>query len=284
MDPIYWDVEREIFSLGPFTLRWYSLLFAGGFGLGYLIVQRMFKKEGRPAELCDALLLYLVIGTIAGARIGHCFFYEFDRYWPPGLDLFKVWEGGLASHGGYIGVILALILFSWRHREHVSFLWIADRIAIPCLLEGGLIRIGNLFNSEIIGRPADVPWAFVMAKVDQIPRHPSQLYEAAGYLCVFGLGMLAYRIPKLRDREGFIFGMILVTGMSFRMFVETFKENQEVWESGMWLNMGQALSIPFILFGLALMAGFQYRVNWMKPALSAKAKEQQAGKPAKAGA
>lgn len=262
-----WDVSREIFSVGSFALRWYSLLFALGIFLGYLIMYRMFQRENKPLELMDSLLFHIVIGTVVGARLGHCLFYEPLDYLTDPVRIFKVWEGGLASHGGFTGVIIALILYCRRYPQ-ISFFWLADRMTITSMVAAGCIRIGNLFNSEILGHQTDVPWAFVFKKIDDVPRHPTQIYESLGYFSIAGLLYIIYRMKDRKPREGLLFGLVLVIAYSFRTFIETFKENQVAFEENMFLNMGQLLSIPFILFGLFIIFGGHRHVKWLRAGLS----------------
>ncbi len=262
-----WDVDREIVSFGPIALRWYSMLFAMGIVLGYLIVQQMFKKEGKSPVLLDSLLFHVVVGTVVGARLGHCLLYEPMEYLQDPIRIFKIWEGGLASHGGFTGVIIALILFC-RKNPSIPFFWLADRMTVPCMLTAGFIRIGNFFNSEIIGHATDVPWAVVFKRVDLVPRHPSQIYESIGYLAIAAIQYAAYRISKRHPKEGSLFGLALILGFGFRLFIERFKENQVSFEEGMFFNMGQLLSVPFILFGLFFLLGGQRKIAFFRRGLS----------------
>lgn len=262
-----WDVSREIFTIGSFALRWYSLLFALGIFLGYLIIFRIYQREGKPIELMDSLLFHVVIGTVVGARLGHCLFYEPMDYLTNPIRIFKVWEGGLASHGGFTGVIIALILYCRRYPQ-ISFFWLADRMTIPAMLAAGCIRIGNLFNSEIYGHQTDVPWAFVFKQIDDVPRHPTQIYEALGYLSISAILYLIYRIKDRNPKEGTLFGLVLVLAFSFRTFIERFKENQVAFEDNLFMNMGQLLSLPFILFGIFILAGGHRKVGFLKAGLS----------------
>lgn len=265
-----WDVEREIVSFGPLALRWYSLLFASGIVAGYFIVTGMFKKEGKPMHLLDSLLFYIVVGTVVGARLGHCLFYEPADYLADPIRILYVWEGGLASHGGFTGVILALWLFSRRHPE-IPFFWLADRISAPGMLGATLIRIGNFFNSEILGHPTDKPWGIVFKKHDEIARHPAQLYEALGYLVIAAIIHAVYLASDRKPKEGRLFGLCLVLGYGFRLFIERFKEVQVDFERDMALNMGQLLSVPFILIGLFFVFGGQYKTPWLRWGLSPEA-------------
>ena len=248
LDVIHWNIDREIVSFGPLALRWYSLLFAGGILAGYYIVRSMFRREGQDESLIDSLLFHVVLGTIVGARLGHVLFYEPSTYLANPIRILKVWEGGLASHGGYLGVTIALILFAYRYRQ-IPLLWLLDRVSVPSMLGAATIRLGNFFNSEIIGRPTGVPWAVVFEKIDQVPRHPSQIYESLGYLGVFLTGMAVYKARFRTILDGRIFGLMMILGFGYRFFVEHFKENQEAFEQSLTFNMGQLLSVPFILIG-----------------------------------
>lgn len=268
-----WNVNQEIVHfIGPFGLRWYSLFFLGGILLGYHIFGRFLEKEGRPIQLRDPLLYYIVIGTVLGARLGHCLFYDPLYYFSQPLRILRVWEGGLASHGGFAGVMLGLICFSRKYKE-TAFFWLADRIAIVAVLAGAFIRLGNFFNSEIIGQVTSVPWAVIFAKVDHLPRHPTQLYEALGYACISLCLYLIYRSAKRQPLEGRLYGCAMLLGYSFRFVIETLKENQVSYEQGMWLNMGQLLSLPFVLFGFYLVFGLQHRLPGFKWALSPSVKK-----------
>lgn len=257
MDTSYfhWNVEREIVHLfGPFSLHWYSLFFIAGFALGNFIFLSFVKRENKPLELCESLLYYIVAGTVLGARLGHCLFYDPIGYLSNPLSILKVWEGGLASHGGYAGVLISIFLFSRKHKE-MSFFWIADRITIVSILAGAFIRIGNFFNSEIVGRVSDVPWAVIFDKVDAYPRHPTQIYESMGYLLISIILYLVYRYTRIGEQKGRLLGLACVLAFTFRAFIETFKENQVSFENELPFNMGQLLSVPYVLFGLLLFFG-----------------------------
>ena len=245
-----WNVDREIFSIGIISIRYYSLLFLISFIMGLVIMKRIFKIENRPVQEVDDLLVYMMIGVVVGARLGHVFFYGFDYYMSHPLDILKVWEGGLASHGAAIGILVALYLFV-KHKDQYNYLWLVDRLVVTVALAGFFIRLGNLFNSEIIGKPTDVPWAFIFSKyVDKIPRHPTQLYEALAYLIIFFILYKMYMKYKEKTPPGLLFGVFLTTVFGFRFFVEFLKENQESFEEGMILNMGQILSIPLVILGI----------------------------------
>ena len=246
-----WNVDRVIVQLGPLALRWYGLLFALGFVVGFYITRRMFEREGRDPNVVDTLMLYLVIATLVGARLGQVLFYEPRYYFAHPGEIVQIWKGGLASHGGFAAVLLAVAIFCRRHR--VRFLWLMDRLTVPVMCAAGCIRIGNFFNSEIIGRPTRLPWAVVFARVDAIPRHPAQLYEAAGYFATSAILYVSYRAANRHPREGRLLGGAMVLGFGWRFLMEFLKENQEPFESALTLNMGQLLSIPFIIVGLWLL-------------------------------
>ena len=249
---IFWNVSPEIMKLGPFSLRWYGLLFASGFVLGYLILTKIYKLEKKPLADLEQLSIYVILGTVIGARLGHCLFYDPVYYLSHPIEIIKVWEGGLASHGAAIGILISIYLITKKQKDK-TMLWILDRLVIVVALGGALIRLGNLFNSEIIGRPADVPWAFIFARVDDIPRHPAQLYESFFYLITFVVLYFTYMKTNKKLLPGYLFGLALVMIFGFRFFVEFIKENQSPFEQGMILDMGQLLSIPFVIAGFYFM-------------------------------
>lgn len=255
---ITWDVSPVIFKLGFFTLRWYSLAFMIGFLVGYEIVARMFRHEGAPERWLGLLLTWTVAGTIVGARLGHVFFYEWDLFSQNPIKILYVWEGGLASHGGAIGVILGVILFSIVTTKR-SPLWTFDRLVVPIALVGGLIRLGNLMNSEIFGHATTLPWGFRFVNSPEWQAlyagqacHPTQIYEAICYFALFALLMWMYWRKNAEERPGLIFGVFLIGIFTPRFFIEFIKNPQEAFEQSMALNMGQWLSIPFIIAGLSL--------------------------------
>jgi phosphatidylglycerol---prolipoprotein diacylglyceryl transferase len=246
-----WNLDPTIFSLGPFQLRWYGVFFALGFFLGYEIMAQFYRSEGRDLDDLPNLFLYLMLGTIIGARLGHVFLYQPGYYLAHPWEILMIWQGGLASHGGFAGVMVSLYLYVRRHR-HMTFIELADRLTIPCLLAASLIRIGNFFNSEILGTPSNLPWAIVFARVDNIPRHPAMLYEAVAYFLVCVALYAAYWKTKIIQFPGRVFGTALTTCFFLRFVIEFVKENQVPFEQRMPLNMGQLLSIPFIVAGVCL--------------------------------
>jgi phosphatidylglycerol---prolipoprotein diacylglyceryl transferase len=249
---IPWNVSPIIFSVGPISVRWYGLLFAMSFVVGYMIMLRIFRKENIPEPLLDELSMYMLISTVVGARLGHVLFYEPASYLAHPLDILKIWQGGLASHGAAIGIIFALYLFSRKSRQ--SFFWVIDRIVIVVALSGFFIRTGNLFNSEIYGNVTTLPWGFIFQRVGEtVPHHPTQIYEGLCYLALFFFLLWYYFKKDGKPREGFLFGFFLVWVFGFRFLIEFIKEPQVSFENSMALNMGQLLSIPFVIAGIVIL-------------------------------
>lgn len=255
---ITWAADPVLFSIGPFTVRWYGPMFAIGFIAGYEIVARMFRHEGAPERWLGILLLWTIAGTVVGARLGHVFFYEWDVYRENPISILYVWQGGLASHGGAIGIIIAVILFSIFTTKR-SPLWTFDRLVIPIALTGGLIRLGNLMNSEIYGTATTLPWGFKFVRsrewhelYEGLACHPTQIYEALVYFTLFALLMWMYWKKNAEERPGLIFGVFFIGIFLSRFFIEFIKNDQVAFEANMTLNMGQLLSIPFIMIGIFL--------------------------------
>ena len=263
---ITWTVSPNLFD-GPPTIRWYGLMFAIGFYVGYEIVSRIFKHEGAPERWLGSLFIYVVVATILGARLGHVFFYEWDAYRQNPVEILKIWEGGLASHGGTAGIMIAVVLFSHFVTKGKGMLWTFDRLVVPTGLVAALIRIGNLMNHEIYGGPTELPWGFRfvdnvghwMSGADPVftpPCHPTQLYEALCYLLVFVLCMWLYWRRNAQERPGLIFGVFMLGIFVPRFFIEYLKNVQVAREIAMrqtWgMDLGQMLSIPFIILGIWL--------------------------------
>lgn len=258
LSAIIWNADPTIFSFGPISVRWYGLAFAVGFIIGYQIVARMFRHEGAPERWLGILLTYVVIATIVGARLGHVFFYEWDYYSVHPEKIWRIWEGGLASHGGTIALIIALFIFSWCVSKKPAS-WVFDKLVIAIALVGGLIRLGNLMNSEIYGGPTDLPWGFVFVRDGQtVPAHPTQIYEALCYFALFALLMWMYWKKNAEERPWLITGIFFLGIFIPRFLIEYIKnvqvesEYRMIAEYGM--NLGQMLSIPFILIGFGLIA------------------------------
>jgi len=245
---IPWDVNPEIFRIGSFAIRWYGLLFASGFLFGYIIMHRIFKNENLPDASLDRLTIYMAIGVIVGARLGHCLFYEPGYYLSHPGEILKVWHGGLASHGAGIGILLAIWFFV--RKEKKNYTWAIDRIAIVVALAGFFIRIGNLMNSEIYGVETTLPWGFVFLRNgENVPKHPTQIYEGLAYLLIFVLLYRMYWNKKGEHIQGTLISLAMILIFVARFFIEFLKEDQVDFEKGMTLNMGQLLSIPFIIAG-----------------------------------
>ena len=259
---INWNVDPEIFWItDSFPLKYYGLLFATGILVAFQIEKRIYIKENIPVERLDKLFIYVFVGIILGARLGHCFFYEPEYYFKNPIEILipikKVGESfkfigfqGLASHGGTIGVLIALALYCKKHKT--NFLGLMDRIAIVGPIVAAFIRFGNFMNSEIYGKPTNGNWGVVFQRDDLIPRHPTQLYEAFSYLLISGILMYIYKKTANKRHNGMIFGLCLILIFSARFIIEYFKENQVGFENEMAINMGQVLSIPFIVIGLLL--------------------------------
>ncbi len=268
---INWDVTPEIIE-GWKTPNYYGLLFVTGLMIGYFVIRRMFKREGVHDKFLDQLVLYVVIATIVGARLGHVLFYGpywdvFENgdliregYFSHPLTIFKVWEGGLASHGGAIALLIALWLYS-RHVVKLPLLWVLDRIVAPIAIAACFIRLGNLMNSEIVGDPTNVPWAFsftnyyddVTNRFDATARHPAQLYEAFSYIVLFAFLMFLYWKKKLYEKPGVLFGAFLIVMFVARFFIEFIKLGQTDRDDVLPINTGQILSIPFVLAGIYIL-------------------------------
>ncbi|MEI6884953.1 MAG: prolipoprotein diacylglyceryl transferase [Bacteroidota bacterium] len=252
---IHWNPSPEVFHIGSLAIRWYGLLFASGFFFGYFIMLKFFKKEGIEVDKLDTLTTYMVLGTVIGARLGHCLFYEPAYYLSHPIKILEVWEGGLASHGAAIGIMLAIYIFGVRNK--LTFLWTIDRVVITVALAGMFIRLGNLMNSEIFGHITNLPWGFYFMRASNPaealdPRHPTEIYEAICYFIIFIFLWRLYYLKNGKPAPGLIFGLFLICIFGVRFFIEFLKEPQVGFEQGMLLNMGQLLSIPLIALGVYL--------------------------------
>ena len=270
---ILWNPDLEIFRIGNFAIRWYSTCWLIGLALAYFIVKWLYKDQKVKDAYFDPLFMYCFLGILIGARLGHCLFYQPEYFlssWTHVVEMFlpihQIADGswkftgyeGLASHGGSIGLMVALYLY---YRKTGMNLWhVLDDIAIATPITACFIRLGNLMNSEIIGTPTNVPWAFIFERVDMTPRHPGQLYEAIAYFFFFFVMLHFYKRTSKEVGTGFYFGLCLTLIFTFRFFIEYTKDIQVDFESGMIFNMGQLLSIPFIILGIACMRGGK----WMK--------------------
>jgi len=269
---ITWDVDPWLFKISDsFGVRWYGLLFACAFLFGYIIFQRFFKKDNLSIEILDQLTLYIALGTVIGARLGHCLFYDAEYYLQNPLEILMIWKGGLASHGAGIGILIGLFLFVRKYK--FSFLWLIDRISIVAALGGASIRLGNLMNSEIYGKPTTLPWGFRFIRDrsrinfydpntgeligKHLPCHPTQIYEALSYILIFVVLFFVIRKYGEKLKEGVIFSWFLIMLFTARFFIEFMKFEQSEFEinmiSNIHMNMGQILSLPFIALGIILL-------------------------------
>ncbi len=259
---ITWDLSPSILEFGNFQIRAYSLFFALGFIISYFIIKKFYKKEGVPVAELDNLTVWVVIGALIGARLGHCFFYDWSYYSKNLLEIILpvsfypefefIGYQGLASHGGALGIIISMLIF-YRKSTKKSFFWLIDRIAVPTGFAGALIRLGNLFNSEIYGHYTDLPWGFIFVRNGEtLPSHPTQLYEAFFYILTSIILLKLYKNERFRNAKGFLLGIFLILIFTTRFFIEFVKENQVAFEDKMSLNMGQILSIPAVLIGVFL--------------------------------
>lgn len=266
LDSVTWTASPVLFSFGSISVRWYGLMFAIGFLVGYEIVYRIFRHEGARENWVGSLFIYVVVATIVGARLGHVLFYDWGYYSQHLADIPKIWEGGLASHGGTLGIMIAIWLYS-RLVTRKPMLWTFDRLVVPVGFVAALIRLGNLMNHEIYGGETVQPWGFRFVEnvsqwmqgaepIFSAPSHPTQIYEATFYLLTFAVCMLMYWRWRCQEREGLIFGVFMLGIFVPRFFIEYIKNVQEPWEVAMrqnWgIDQGQLLSIPFILLGLWL--------------------------------
>ena len=252
-----WNIDPVIMTWGPLTLGWYGLLFASGFLVGVNIMQWIYRREGRDPKELDALLWFVLGGTIVGMRLVHCLFYDPAYFLAHPLEILEIWKGGYASHGGALGLLLAVYWYC-RASGRPSYLWLLDRLAIAAVITGAFIRIGNFFKSEIIGVPTDSVFGVIFLQVDAVPRHPVQLYEAVAYIAIF-VGMLWLYRSKRATADGGLTGTYLVAVFGARFALEFFKTPQATYEAGNLISVGQYLSLPFVLAGLALLVRARYR-------------------------
>jgi prolipoprotein diacylglyceryl transferase len=248
MEYFVWNADPVLLNLGPLQLYWYGLLFVGSFVVGSWILKWIYIREGKDPEVLESLFIYIIIGAAVGARLVHCLFYDPSYYLANPMKIFAVWEGGLASHGGVMGVLLATWLFAKKYNE--SFMWLLSRLAIPAALSGAAIRIGNFMNSEIIGKETDVPWAIVFERIDNLPRHPSQLYEAVSYFIIFIFLFLVYRSVNRTFATKVLPALWFLTIFIVRFLLEFVKTKQAAYNVDQMFTTGQLLSLPFILLGL----------------------------------
>ncbi len=250
-DPFIWNIDPVLLSLGPIPIRWYGLLFGAGFWIGIKIMTWVYKRENKPLQDLDSLFIYMFFGTLLGARLGHCFFYSPQFFLENPIEILRIWKGGLASHGSAIGMLLALFLYS-KHHPDQAYLWLLSRIGLTIPIGGALVRLGNFFNSEILGTPTQVPWAVVFAQVDFIPRHPAMLYESFAYFLTWLLLIMIYKKGGAKTSPSLLLGTLFTCIFSARFIIEYFKITQAQFEQTLPLHMGQILSIPFVILGIFL--------------------------------
>jgi prolipoprotein diacylglyceryl transferase len=243
-----WNIDPTLLYLGPLQLRWYGLLFVGSFFLGSMILTWMYKRENKDPADVEHLLIYLMVGAVIGSRLMHCLAYEPEFYLSNPLEILKVWKGGLASHGGLLGVFVSMYIFSKRY--NTPYLWVVSRVAIPGALTAAFVRFGNFFNSEIIGLPSNLLWAIVFERFDMIPRHPVQLYEAFSYLTLLVILVLIYRKTTTEFATRILPGIFLTSMFIIRFLLEYTKTRQADYTTSLPFTTGQMLSVPFILVGI----------------------------------
>ncbi len=255
MDYLTWNIDPILFSMGSITIHWYGFIFALAFIIALKIMENIFKKENKNIEELDNGLIYVMIGTVVGARLGHTLFYDPSYYLSNPIEILMIQKGGLASHGGAIGVLIGLYLFAKKYSY--SYVWLLDKVVIPTALVASFIRIGNLFNSEILGDKSDVAWAIIFSRVDNIPRHPAQVYESISYFIIFIILFSIYQKFHSKLRDGFLFGLFMISLFGTRFMIEFIKVRQEAYVNNIGLSTGQLLSIPFIILGLYMIFGFR---------------------------
>jgi prolipoprotein diacylglyceryl transferase len=248
MEHLLWNIDPVIFKIGPLQLRWYGLFFVGSFFVGMWLLKWIFRREGKPTELVDNFLLYSLAGAVIGARLVHCLAYEPDIYLSHPLEILKVWKGGLASHGGMLGVIIAIYIFA--KQNSFSFSWLLSRMTLPGMIVAASVRIGNFFNSEILGLTSDRPWAVIFERIDMSPRHPVQLYEAGSYLLIFLILLTIYIKSKPDFATRILPGVFAVLLFGARFVLEYFKTRQADYTTSLPFTMGQMLSVPVIIVGI----------------------------------
>lgn len=291
---ITWNVNPELFSIGPLTIRWYGLLWVIGIWLAWKTQQKIYKNEKCPDNWVDSLFFYMVVGVIVGARLGHCFFYEWHllpepvkflgmtfRYGNPYLthpwELLYVWHGGLSSHGGAFGLLIAGYFLNKKVFKK-GYIWIYDRLVIGICLCGACIRLGNLMNSEIYGNPTTLPWGFIFERNGETqPMHPTQIYEMLYCLVTFAIVWWMYWKKQAYKTSGLIFGVFLICIFGTRFILEFIKLDQEAFEANLFLNMGQILSVPFIVWGIWLLVRARKRATGMPEKLSSNSPEKRKG-------
>jgi prolipoprotein diacylglyceryl transferase len=250
LEHLIWNIDPVLISFGALQIHWYGVLFASAILAGLQVMKWIYKIENIELDSLDTLLGYVVFGIIIGARLGHCFFYDPDYYFSHPIKILAIWEGGLASHGGGLGVILAIAVYVRKYS--FSYLWLLDRLAIGTALFAVFVRFANFINSEILGITSNVPWAIIFSRIDNFPRHPAQLYEAIAYLLIFFILIILYKKYKSYVPKGLLLGTFLTLAFTARFLIESVKQKQAAYSSEFILNTGQMLSIPFFIAGIVL--------------------------------
>jgi len=248
MEYFVWNIDPIILHLGPLQLRWYGLLFVGSFFLGAMILTWIYKREGKDPVVVENLIMHLMVGAVIGSRLVHCLFYEPEFYLSNPLEILYIWKGGLASHGGLLGAFIAMYVFARNYNE--SYMWVVSRVAIPGALTAACVRFGNFFNSEILGKQSDAPWAVIFERIDLMPRHPVQLYEAFTYLSILVLLVLLYRKVTPAFATKILPGVFLVLLFCARFVIEYTKTRQAAYTTDLPFTTGQMLSVPYIAIGI----------------------------------
>jgi phosphatidylglycerol---prolipoprotein diacylglyceryl transferase len=251
MEHFIWNADPVLLNLGFLRIRWYGLMFALAFVFAYSTMQWIYKREHKNPDDLDRLLWHMAIGTVLGARLGHTLLYDPQFYLAHPLRILAVWEGGLASHGAIVGIMLSLVIYVRSTKD--SYIWLLDRMAVPGAMSGSFIRLGNFFNSEILGYETNQPWGVIFARVDPLPRHPVQLYEALSYILIFWVMLFIYRKTYQKPIKGLLFGTMMFLVFTARILLENFKTEQAMYDTGLPLTTGQLLSIPFIVIGVGFM-------------------------------
>ncbi len=251
MEFFIWNADPVLLSFLGLKIHWYGALFALAIISGFQVMKWCYQQENLNVDSLDNLMMYAVIGIIIGARLVHCFFYDPSYYLSNPIKILAIWEGGLASHGGGLGAIIACYLYQKKH--NIGFMWLLDRLAISTAIFGFFVRTGNFINSEIVGIPSQVTWAVIFERIDNLPRHAVQLYEAIAYLAIFLILLSAYRFSKLKSYSGALLGLFLILVFSARFILEFFKVKQAAYSSEMFLSTGQLLSLPFFIAGVVLL-------------------------------
>jgi len=246
VDFFIWNNDPILVSFLGLSIYWYGLIFASAIFAGYYIMNWVYIRENKNVESLDTLFLYSFLGIVIGARLTHCFFYEPQFYLANPMKIFAVWEGGLASHGGGLGVIIGAYIYAKKFK--LNYIWLLDKLVLPTIIFAFFVRIGNFMNSEIVGIPTNVSWAIIFEKIDYLPRHPAQLYEALAYFIIFIILFFIYK--KAKTKDGFLFGLFLILVFSARFAIEFVKVKQASYASEYLISTGQMLSIPFLLIGL----------------------------------